>query len=332
MQKISSPIAQRSGFDKSGYYFIGLVAIVLSGFWKSYFSSFFKEVTSDYAFYFHFHATMVSLWIVMLIVQPILIRKKKLNAHRSIGKLSYLLMPLLVLSIFLMHNYIGKLFPGKADFMFVMGQGILLLLILFIIAIWNRHNVNVHARAMVSTGIIFIEPALIRLLHWVHIPNPNAYYITVAIVSLLLITLIILERKQKNGRWVFPLTLCMYLIAGNVKVHALDPLANWLVQLPLTPSPTVMDLPIPQNEIDGYTGEWDDRHNTVTYKKEKQLWMLSIERGHADSTRLLFQGNGTFIGDKIRPLCLYFKLKDGKAEAFNSYFAYIYGGTARRKN
>jgi len=64
-------------FDLSGYYFIGLVVLVLSGFWPTYFSKFFDK-TADFTVYFHFHAIMLSLWILALIVQPILIRKKKL--------------------------------------------------------------------------------------------------------------------------------------------------------------------------------------------------------------------------------------------------------------
>jgi hypothetical protein len=324
-------ITQKTRFDNAGYYFIGLVAIVLLGFWKSYFSLLTIAVTNDYAFYFHFHAAMVSLWVVILIVQPILIRKKQLNAHRLIGKLCYLVMPLLLVSIFLMHNYIGKLFPGRADFMFVLGAGILPLSILFAIAIWKRHNVNVHARAMVSTGILFIEPAFIRFLFRLNTPPPVAHSITMAIISVLLITLIIVERKQQSGRWIFPLTLFMYLAANNLHIKTLNPFAEWLVQLPLTPSPMVKDLPVPGNEIDGYAGNWDDERSTITYRKENQLWMRWTERGKADSTRLLFQGNGEFIGDKNRPLMLYFKLKDGRAEAFNSYFAYVYNGTVKRK-
>src|ERR1700712_3913685 len=90
-------------FDKSGYYFIGLVAIVFLGFWPSYFSRFFNG-TNNYSFYFHFHAIMMSLWVAILITQPILIRKKKLAVHRLIGKLSYVIMPVLLISVLLILN------------------------------------------------------------------------------------------------------------------------------------------------------------------------------------------------------------------------------------
>jgi hypothetical protein len=71
-------------FDLSGYYFIGLVVLVLLGFWPTYFSKFFDK-TAD-----------LSLWILALIIQPILIRKKKLAVHRLIGKFTYVLLPLMI--------------------------------------------------------------------------------------------------------------------------------------------------------------------------------------------------------------------------------------------
>jgi hypothetical protein len=46
--------------------------------------------------YFHVHAIMLSLWILVLIIQPILIRKKKLAVHRLIGKFTYVLFPLMI--------------------------------------------------------------------------------------------------------------------------------------------------------------------------------------------------------------------------------------------
>src|ERR1700722_11390198 len=60
-------------FDLSGYYFIGLVVLVVAGFWPTYFSKFFDK-SADFTMYFHFHAMMLSLWILTLIIQPILIR------------------------------------------------------------------------------------------------------------------------------------------------------------------------------------------------------------------------------------------------------------------
>ena len=49
----------------------------------------------------HFHGMMMMGWLLMLLVQPILILKGKTKLHRRIGRLSYVLAPLLLLSIYL---------------------------------------------------------------------------------------------------------------------------------------------------------------------------------------------------------------------------------------
>ena len=69
-------IKSKLRFNLSGYYFIGLIGLILIGFWRTYFPKFFNG-TADFTVYFHFHATMVGMWVFMLIAQTILIRKRK---------------------------------------------------------------------------------------------------------------------------------------------------------------------------------------------------------------------------------------------------------------
>ena len=233
-------------FDKSGYYFIGLVVIALLGFWPSYFSKIF-DGTETYSFYFHFHATMMSLWILTLIIQPILIRNKKLTLHKFIGKVSYLLMPLLFLSVILLTHYRvqdhilmvnnEKLYGPH---LIVPFKDLLILGTAYIIAIVYRHDVNIHARAMIATGIVFIEPSLIRFIKYAIIKDGNiAYFCTIGLVYSLLIGLIILERKQKKGKWIFPLILGLYIIVHSILIFKVrmgiwETFAKWFVDLPLT--------------------------------------------------------------------------------------------------
>ncbi len=149
-------------FDKSGFYFIGLVGIVLLGFWPSYFSKIFNG-TENYSFYFHFHVAMMSLWLLALITQPILIRKKKLAVHKFIGRLTYILMPLLFISVILLthfrindHARIVNNQKLYGPHLMVPFKDLLILGTAYIIAIVYRHDINIHARAMVATGIVFI--------------------------------------------------------------------------------------------------------------------------------------------------------------------------------
>ena len=232
-------------FDKSGYYFVGLIGLVLLGFWPSYFSKFFNG-TENYSFYFHFHAAIMSLWILTLIAQPILIRKKKLAVHKFVGRLTYILMPLLFISVILLtHNNIQehvlivnsqKLYGPHLIIPF---KDLLILGTAYIIAIVYRHDINIHARAMVATGIVFIEPALSRFLIYSMKDTNIGYLCTIGFVYSILIGLMILERKQKRGRWVFPLILGLYIFVHSLLIFQInfgiwETFAKWFAGLPLT--------------------------------------------------------------------------------------------------
>ncbi len=229
-------------FKNTGYYFIGLIVLAFIGFWPSYFSKFF-DGTADFTFYFHFHAVLAVIWILLLILQPILIYKKRLGLHRLLGKSTYALVPLIYISIILLAHsridpqaldrYINLWFPFKDLIIFAAGYGI---------AIYYRKQMAIHARGMIVAGIVLIEPALVRMISWVFFPgdfNPLAYFLTIGLVYALLIALIIRDRKEKKGRWVFPLALLLYvlvhaMIIFQVRLKPWELFVDWFASLPLT--------------------------------------------------------------------------------------------------
>jgi hypothetical protein len=75
--------------------------LVFAGFYTSYFSVFLEAKPSI----IHIHFTLMVLWIAMLITQPFLIKYKKLTIHRTLGKISYVLVPLVLISAFFMIRY-----------------------------------------------------------------------------------------------------------------------------------------------------------------------------------------------------------------------------------
>ena len=229
-------------FKNTGYYFIGLLILAFLGFWPSYFSKFF-DGSADFTFYFHFHAVLAVIWILFLIVQPFLIYRKQVDLHRLIGKLSYILVPLIYISIILLAHsridplapdrYIGLWFPFKDLIIFGAGYGI---------AIRYRKQMAIHARGMIVAGIVLIEPALVRFISYVFFPgefNPAAYLLTIGLVYALLIALIVRDRKEKKGRWVFPLALGLYLIVHSliifqIELRPWEIFVDWFASLPLT--------------------------------------------------------------------------------------------------
>jgi len=76
-------------------FFFAFVAIsALFGFWPGYLSQ-----TSGKDVLVHVHGALLSLWLAMLITQAYLIRTDRRELHKQIGKLSYVLAPLVLISI-----------------------------------------------------------------------------------------------------------------------------------------------------------------------------------------------------------------------------------------
>lgn len=232
-------VSNKIQFEKSGYYLFALLGVAILGFWPSYFSKFI-DGTADFTQYIHAHATVMMLWVFMLIAQPILIRKGNLSLHRLLGKVSYVLFPLVIIAGALLAHHTAD---PNANFMslFIPFKDIIVLLVAFGIAIYYRKDVAIHARAMIATAIPFLEPALVRFLGWI-LPegfSMNRYLYTVLIMDFILIALIIKERKEKRARWVFPLILGIYLVIqfiifSRIEIPFFQLFADWFVALPLT--------------------------------------------------------------------------------------------------
>lgn len=234
---------RRISFDHVGVYFFLLFLLAIVGFWPSYFSKFF-DGSAGFNFYFHFHAVMAIIWIACLIAQPVLIRKKNFALHRAIGKLSYLIVPLFFISILLLaHSRIEVIDENLGTSLWVTFKDILIFSFGYGIAIRFRKQIALHARGMIVAGIVLIEPALVRLILYLFFAGegfaPSGYLISIGLLYSLFIGLIIAERKQKTGRWVFPVALGLYVFVHSVlifqiKISPWQAFAEWFASLPLT--------------------------------------------------------------------------------------------------
>ncbi|NCP85199.1 MAG: hypothetical protein GW823_09955 [Bacteroidetes bacterium] len=81
-------------YKNSVIYFVVFLLVALFAFWPRYFGKLFIAMDAET----HFHGIIMTLWCVMLIAQGYLIRIKKYPIHKIIGKLSYGLAPLIVIS------------------------------------------------------------------------------------------------------------------------------------------------------------------------------------------------------------------------------------------
>lgn len=307
----------RINFDKAGYFIIILIPIVFLAFWPSYFSIIFSNTITP-SFYAHFHGIMMMIWISLLIVQPILIRRKKLKIHRLLGKISYFVAPLVLVSMLLITHHYRRLITTPSGFTFT---NMNVWLICYILAIVFRHKTKIHARAMIGTAIALLDPIFMRFMFYIvspilHINYPLPFFMGIAVIFGVLITLMILERKQKGGRWVFPLVLGFYVIGYPLSFFDIKippgSFNRWFNSLPLTPDPK------PTNNLADYRGVYsigeeklilrDSSYFLITAPENYMLvWKNNDEFFHDASETTKFERNDKgdvislkrYFGDKV---------------------------------
>lgn len=227
-------------FKNSVFYFLLLLVIIFIAFWETYFSKLPWGIDS----YIHFHALTMLLWVVMLISQAYLIRNKRFALHQTLGKLSYVLVPFIVVSLLMLaHNNVDPgssgISPTRLYILFLQLSLLFVFVLAYSLAIFYRHSPVNHARYMICTALTMVDPAVARLP--VDLPEiPFSYQIyTFGLVDIILLTLIVLERNKKSGRIVFPFMLVVFLIVQSLNLSvtssdAWSSFAVWFASLPMT--------------------------------------------------------------------------------------------------
>jgi len=237
-------------FRNSGYYFVAVLALAVTAFWQPYFSHVLGDAfdySTDISQYKHFHVAMAASWLALLITQPFLIRSNKRALHRKLGKISYGLAPLVFLTIILLaHSQIVTL-AEQADarrhfILFIQLGFALFFALLYAMAMIKRRDPSIHARYMICTGILMIEPILVRVfkfnlssISW----SVPYQYVTWPMVDLLLVALIISDYRQNAGGKVFQYALTVFLAFQILHLTITDTrpwiaFAGWFASLPLT--------------------------------------------------------------------------------------------------
>jgi hypothetical protein len=226
----------------TGPYFAALLLLAVFTFWPSY-VSLPRSASSPYT---HFHALIATLWMLMLIAQPMLMRAGKMKLHRKLGKASWVLGPLFIVAAFLLaHHRIataeGPAYAVQTYILWLQFSIGGLFTLSWVLAMANRHNMPVHARFMICTGLTLIDPVVIRLWNWIGFdPNVNYQWFTFGLTDALFLGLIWMERKAPSGRWVFPVMLGVFFLAQIPALFGLtdqawwQTFARWFAGLPLT--------------------------------------------------------------------------------------------------
>ena len=254
---------------KYGHYYVGFVlAVILGGFWASYF-----RIVDAVPLAFHAHAFSATSWLLLLILQSAAIHGRHNSFHKLAGLASFGLFPLLIAGFVMIINVSAARYAAEENpFIMLLGPsfgiGMLIAiaayLTLFYQALRHRRNIRLHAGYMLATPLILFESPFSRLMDqafpWMNFigsEGPMAVLDTIAISDglaiLFAMTLYSMDRKH-GAPW---LVASAFMATQAIVMWFAPsiPLLNTLFQLYARLSPEIMILTgIGAGALVGYLG------------------------------------------------------------------------------
>ncbi|OJJ21475.1 hypothetical protein BKI52_13080 [marine bacterium AO1-C] len=214
-------MTMEKNYRNLGFIFLLLIPIMLLGFFSSYLS---KLVNSEKSIHFliHLHFWVSTTWVVLMILQPLLIRFKRPRLHKKLGKFSYVLFVLfnltLVPFIIGVTDYVLK--GGSPTVLVSTLFNVVLVNIFFILAMVHRKNIALHMRYMIALALVFLFPPIGRIV----MQNTQnhflaAVHINYTLVNLILVGLIFLDRANQRSYRPYAIALVAFIL-NQVALHA----------------------------------------------------------------------------------------------------------------
>ncbi|WP_332735921.1 hypothetical protein [Flavihumibacter sp.] len=218
-----------------GYWFMPLAILMFAGFYPTYFAVLFRPRASI----IHLHAALMMVWVGVIILQPILIKKRRFDLHRKVGRFSYFLVPVLLLATFLMirYTYQSQLSTQPIEVArknlglpFIYFGGFLLF---YPLAVYFRRKAIIHAKYMIATAMLIIGPTLDRLLYWlIGIEGgywDYLYYITSFLIIDFVVLLMLNYDRKLGNKYRHSLIILSIFLAGQLTYIFLRDTALWQV-------------------------------------------------------------------------------------------------------
>jgi hypothetical protein len=240
--------AKQFSYHNLGYWFLLVIVLAFAGFYHTYFVKLLDIKTPI----IHIHFLLMGLWILMLVAQPFLIKYKKLATHRLLGKVSYVLVPLVLLSAWLLarsgyYREIEQLreaasagLNSMTEFEILKAAAVepaaIIALIIFplfyVLGIRHRRQSPKHARYMLATALILLGPTVDRIifinLRVKSILGVSSYFVSMLIIDLILALLLYVDFK--NGRETKTLSYCLLIfITSQLAFYILPNFDGWAV-------------------------------------------------------------------------------------------------------
>jgi hypothetical protein len=221
-------------YHRSPFYFSLLLLIALIGFYPSFYS---RAIASSGLH--QFHGIVATLWLLLLISQGWLMRRKRISVHRSVGKLSLVLVPLFAISgLMMVHDMLtrdsgfARTFGPRLAFIDL--SSIVFFVFAFCMAIYFRRDVGLHARFMASTALPLLPPALLRVLG-THVPSVTTFdmalHLSYVATELVVVALLLNDRKQSGHMRAPFLILLALLLVQQASFEWSTQLGPWMAIL-----------------------------------------------------------------------------------------------------
>lgn len=194
------------------FFFVAFLLAAVIGFWPTYFTRM-GEMAS---WRVHAHGVILFGWCLLLIAQAWLIRDRRGAWHRVLGKVSYLLAPLIVLSTLVVeHGVLVKVAGQYNEEALYFAYVIVALLTLFVLtyglAIAHRRTPALHMRYMICTALTMVDPVFARIVDVrLGIGFGAGQMITYALVNAILLWLCFIDRHTQYR--VFPKILVAFVL------------------------------------------------------------------------------------------------------------------------
>jgi hypothetical protein len=163
----------------------------------------------------HFHVLMLCSWLTLLVVQPILITRKKLAMHRTLGKVSYWIAPFVFLSMLLVYRnqYLKMVDSGvpqseSLSFVFSPATDAMPFIIFYLLAMFSTRDTRKHMRYIIATGLMIAGPGFGRIfLTWFGMDIFTVIQLVTFMTLIVFISLLIYDKVknphfQINPYWV----------------------------------------------------------------------------------------------------------------------------------
>lgn len=219
-----------------------MLAVAPIAFWPAYLS---KLNLADA--YTHVHAMLGTCWLLLLVVQPVLIKASLRSWHRLLGRIGVLVgAAFFVSGILIAHRSVARMsfeqFTREGRFVYLPLAMAAIFGIALLLAVQWRHSAAAHGRFMAATALPLLDPLIARLLFFYAPPLPAevlyqvpAFALSIAIIVAMLVSLPVTSPARRSFQYfsagVAAVLLGFFVIPHTATWHSF---ATWFRALPMT--------------------------------------------------------------------------------------------------